>query len=102
MLVWTIWYRRNKARTSPLAMPLDLVPQRAFESLMEFWSAQPRKVLAPIRPRIRWTPPPEDFYKINFDAAVVQEDNRAGIGMIVCDSNGLGMASLSQNIPLQN
>ena len=102
MLVWTIWYRRNKARTPPLAMPLDLVPQRAFESLMEFRSAQPRKVSAPVRPRIRWTPPPEDFYKINFDAAVFQEDNRAGIGMIVCDSNGLVMASLSQNIPLQN
>ena len=68
---------------------------------MEFRSAQPRKVSAPVRPRIRWTPPPEDFYKINFDAAVFQEDNRAGIGVIVRDCNGLVMAFLSQNIPLQ-
>ena len=102
MLVWTIWYRQNKARTSPPAMPLDVVPQRAFESLMEFRTAQLRKVSALAIPRIRWTPPPGDFYKINFVATVFQEDNRSGIGVIVRDNNSLVMASLSQNIPLQN
>nr|POF06186.1 isoform 2 of zinc finger protein magpie [Quercus suber] len=45
---------------------------------MEYRTAQPRKVSAPVRPWVRWTPRPEDFYKINFDAAVFQEDNRAG------------------------
>ena len=38
--------------------------------------------------------------KINFDGAVFKNENRAGIGMVVRDSQGMAMASLSQNIPL--
>ncbi|XP_075640433.1 uncharacterized protein LOC142612203 [Castanea sativa] len=69
----------------------------------KFWSPmKSSQVSAPVRPRVRWSPPPDEFYKINFDAAVFHEDNIAGIGMIVRDSSGLVMASLSHNIPFQN
>ena len=43
-----------------------------------------------------------DWYKANFDAAVFQDDGRASIGVIICDSQGLVMVSLSQNIQLSN
>ena len=38
--------------------------------------------------------------KINFDGAVFKDEDRAGIGVVVRDSLGLVLASLSQNIPL--
>ena len=41
-----------------------------------------------------------DLIKINFDGAVSKDEDRAGIGVVVRDSLGLVMASLSQNISL--
>ena len=38
--------------------------------------------------------------KINFDGAVFKNEDRAGIGVVVRDSQGMVMASLSENIPL--
>ena len=38
--------------------------------------------------------------KINFDGAVFKNEDGVGIGMVVRDSQGMVMASLSQNIPL--
>nr|XP_023928856.1 uncharacterized protein LOC112040187 [Quercus suber] len=69
---------------------------------MEYRSAQPKKfVAAPmVRPRARWTPPPVGWFKANFDAAVFQDVDRAGLGVIFRDSQGLAMVSLAQNIQL--
>nr|POF27389.1 hypothetical protein CFP56_14504 [Quercus suber] len=88
--IWTIWYRRNNVRTAPPGFPLNLIVQRAFEALMEYRSAQPKKfVAAPmVRPRARWTPPPVGWFKANFDAAVFQDVDRAGLGVIFRDSQG--------------
>ena len=49
---------------------------------------------------VRWQPPPANLIKINFDGAMFKDDERAGIGVVVRDSQGLVLASLSQNIPL--
>ena len=100
MLVWNIWYRRNLARTSPPGWPLEQIAQQAYQSLQEFRSAQPRKSVAATSGLERWQPPPANLIKINFDGAVFKDDERAGIGMVVRDSHGLVLASLSQNIPL--
>ena len=43
-----------------------------------------------------------DWYKANFDAAIFQDDGRENIGVIIRDSNGSAMVSLSQNIQLSN
>ena len=61
---------------------------------------QPRKQSVPIRTRDRWSPPPRNRYKINFDSTVFKDEDRAGIGVIIQDSQGMVIASLSQNIPL--
>ena len=52
------------------------------------------------RPRVKWKVPPTKFYKINFNGAMFKEEDRAGIGVIVRDSQGLVLASMSQVIPL--
>lgn len=67
---------------------------------MEYRAAQPRKQLALIITRARWSPPPKNRYKINFDSAMFKDEDRIGIGVIIQDSRCMVMTSLSQNIPL--
>nr|XP_023899808.1 uncharacterized protein LOC112011691 [Quercus suber] len=76
------------------------IAQQAYQSLQEFRSAQPRKPIAATPAQVRWQPPPVDRVKINFDGAVFKNKDRVGIGMVVRDSQGMVMASLSQIIPL--
>ena len=53
-----------------------------------------------VRTGARWSPPPDGWYKANFDAATFKEDERTGIGVILRNNKGLVMASASQNIQL--
>ena len=95
MLVWNIWFQRNQARTAPPGWPLEQMAQQAYQSLQEYRSAQPRKPTAATSGLVRWQPPPANLIKINFDGAVFKYDERAGIGVVVRDSLGLVLASLS-------
>ena len=47
-----------------------------------------------------WTPPQDNWYKINFDGATFADDNSAGLGVVIRNKDGRVMASLSQKIPL--
>ena len=100
MLIWNIWFRQNQVRTTPPGWPLDQIVQQAYQSFQEFWSAQPRKPIAATPTQVRWQPPSAELIKINFDGAVLKDEDRAGMGVVVRDSLGLVMASLSLNIPL--
>ena len=100
MLIWNIWYCQNKVRISPPGWPLDQIAQQAYQSLQEFQSAQLRKPIAATPAQVCWQPPLLDRVKINFDRAVFKNEDRVGIGVIVRDSQGMIMPSLSQNIPL--
>ena len=53
-----------------------------------------------VRQHARWSPPPPDRYKANFDTAIFQDKGRASLGVIICDSQGLAMAALAQNVQL--
>ena len=74
--------------------------QRATAALMEFRTVTNRVHTVVDRPRVKWRVPPTEFYKINFDGAMFKEEDRAGIGVIIRDSQGLVLASMSQVIPL--
>ncbi|XP_050260068.1 uncharacterized protein LOC126705193 [Quercus robur] len=69
---------------------------------VELFVVQLKKTAAApsVRPRVRWLPPSLDWYKANIDAAIFQDDGRAGIGVIIHDSRGLFMVSLTQNVQL--
>ena len=82
MLVWTIWCRRNTIRVNPTGFPLDQVLQRAIDYLMEFRATQPRKQPTPPQPLAKWSPPVEEYYKINFDGAVFRDEEKASIGLL--------------------
>nr|POF20844.1 serine carboxypeptidase-like 18 [Quercus suber] len=101
MITWTVWLRRNKVRFSPPGFPNDQVMQRAVAALMEYRTATPLVQVAEVRTRTRWKAPPSDeFSKVNFDGAIFKEKDKAGIGVVIRDCQGLVLASMSQIIPL--
>ena len=50
--------------------------------------------------RVAWTPPPDGCVKINFDGATFNDINKAGLGVVIRDSFGQVLASLSKQIQL--
>ena len=47
--------------------------------------------------RVRWSPPP---LILNFDGATFKDIGRAGLGVVVRDSQGQALALLSERVPL--
>ena len=47
---------------------------------------------------IKWSPPDESVYKINFNGAVFEEQGSAGLGVVVRDLTGLVISALSEKI----
>ena len=47
-----------------------------------------------------WTAPDRSWYKINFDGATFVKEDKVGLGVVIRNSEGLVMASLSQLISL--
>ena len=47
-----------------------------------------------------WQPPAENSIKANFDGAVFGEEQEAGIGVVLRDSEGQVLAALSEKVRL--
>ena len=95
MKIWTIWYQRNRVTTAPPGFSLNLIVQQVYEALLEYRIAQLRHTTAAPTARqcARWSPPPSNWYKANFDAEIFEDVGRAGLEVIICDSQGLAMAA---------
>ena len=69
------------------------------EWLGEFHAVQPIPKTRVSQPCVQWKPPPENLAKINFDGAIFSEANKSWIGVVVRNSQGLVLASYSQQLP---
>nr|POE68604.1 hypothetical protein CFP56_51072 [Quercus suber] len=49
-----------------------------------------------VQPRDRWSPPPADTLKVNFDGATFKDIGKAGLGIVIRNSLGQATASLSE------
>ena len=97
---WSIWNRRNLVRISSLALPLDQVFHGALSFLQEYQNAQPCLTSSPPRPPTIWWLPLPNCCKINFDGVIFNDKEKAGIGVVIRNNQGLIMASLSHNVTL--
>ncbi|KAL4621404.1 hypothetical protein ACB092_06G225000 [Castanea dentata] len=97
---WAIWNRRNQIRTGQTAWPLNQIPNTSKERKIEFQLLHPSNPKQQHKKHTRWKPPAEDNLKVNYDGAIFQEQGRACIGVVIRNSAGGVMASLSQQIPL--
>ena len=98
-IAWSLWQRRNKIRVGQPSWPLHDISSRAKDLVVEFFDSykQPNRP-AVQGPQVRWTKPPDDFYKANFDATLFENSNMAGIGVVIRDYNGNIIGALSQKI----
>ena len=76
------------------------VGDRAKAMAVEFLEANKHTSNPGLRLVAQWSPPPENCYKMNFDAALFDHLGCVGIGVVVRDYKGEAMAALSQKIAL--
>ena len=95
MAVWSVWTQKNQTRLNKPHSTLSQIASSARARLDEFIAAQPVANLPQRNPRVSWQPPPCDLYKINYDGATFEHEGKSGIGVIIGDSHGAAIASLS-------
>ena len=99
MIMWTISHRRNQLRTSRKEFPLSQVLPSATLALSDFqWAdpSSPSRSLSSTASQVRQTPPSDGAYKINFDGVTFQDIEKAGLGVVIWNSQGQAIASLSE------
>ena len=47
---------------------------------------------------LKWVPPPQGWFKVNVDGAIFKKTNKAGIGVVVRDSQGWVLAALTEKV----
>ena len=89
-IMYSLWERRNKLLYDNIPFSWEQVLSRSSNLL----GAQPVSTQIPRAAPLQatWSRPPEDTYKINFDAAV-GDANMAGFGCLVRNSDGEIMAA---------
>ncbi|XP_050255142.1 uncharacterized protein LOC126701039 [Quercus robur] len=97
---WFIWCRRNKVRLNEPVIPLNKIADEALHYLRTYRNGHSKEKRKTPRGKIKWSPPPSGMFKTNFDSAVFEESGEAGIGVVIRNSAGEVMASLSEKIPL--
>ena len=97
---WSVWNRRNQLRFEESACPLNQILPLAKEKEREFKRLQPRTLKMQHRKHTRWKPSDRDCYKVNYDGAIFEQQRKASLGVVIRNSNGEVMASMSQLVQL--
>ena len=88
-----IWNHRNQSWNSRPCCPINQLSQLAKTRYDGFVELTPSRSSPQHRPRTLWQAPPPNLFKINYNGAVFP-----GIGVVIRDSHGLDIASMSQVI----
>ena len=96
----TVWYRRDQIRPKHSVYLISQMLLQASQALQDFLHAFPPAQPSVTSPRVRWIPPPASSLKINFDGALFEDINAAGLGVVVRDHQGLVLASWAENVRL--
>ncbi|XVF66077.1 hypothetical protein PTKIN_Ptkin10aG0005200 [Pterospermum kingtungense] len=80
MLCWAIWNNRNKKIKERYKQEALLVTRTTFSYLHEVRMAQNIIPKAEQTEKVKWNPPAEGTYKVNFDGALRAEIAVGGVG----------------------
>ena len=98
--LWLLWNQRNSVTHGGSIQEPSRLARRAVELLEEFKEAQQRLgVQTTIARNATWTTPPENCYKLNFDAAIFNNINSSGVGVVIRNERGEVMAALAAKGP---
>ena len=98
--LWNLWNQRNNLQLGKPSIPFDKVLEHSQEWQIESHSNPLTSTRARNNQSATWSPPQNNWYKINFDGATFAEEKSAGIGVVIRNNKGHVIASLSQKIPL--
>lgn len=92
---WIVWNRRNKTHLNQSVQPLAQVLDEANHYLLEYrkFNACPMKTKPPRM--VKWKPPDCNCYKTNFNGAIFEDSGEVRIGVVIRNSRGKVVASLS-------
>jgi hypothetical protein len=94
-MLWLVWQRRNKAMYQSELNNLDDIPLLAQRLLLEFWAVNDQQQSVPqVIPNQVWQPPTQFEFKANCDAALFPAHNMTSVGVVICDGQGLPIATL--------
>ena len=97
---WLIWTQRNTVTFGGVIQDPSRLVRRAGEYLEEFKMSQVQLAVSTVRARSsRWIPPPCLSYKLNFDAAIFQDGEASGFGVVIRNNGGEVMEALSASGP---
>ena len=100
-IAWCLWQCWNRLKENQLTWQLHELGNRAKELVLEYLDVKKQSTRAITRPTgVHWTPPTEQNYKGNFNAAFFNASSCAGIGVVFHDHTGNIITTLSQKIPL--
>jgi ribonuclease HI len=99
-IAWALWQRQNSFRVTHDRELPNIVFRRTTDFLQEYQEANARSLSSSTHPiiQVRWSPPPYDMFKINFDGAMFVKQNSAGIGIIIRNHHGTPVATVSKKI----
>ncbi|KAL0401117.1 UNVERIFIED_CONTAM: hypothetical protein Slati_4141600 [Sesamum latifolium] len=97
---WMIWWNRNCSLMENRTRDPDQVISHARHYYSAFLSQMSvlttrTQTTAPYR----WSPPPANVVKINFDGALFVNEGESGVGVVARDSAGSCLAWLSRRLP---
>ncbi|XP_061990636.1 uncharacterized protein LOC133709048 [Rosa rugosa] len=94
--LWSIWTERNNIlwRNSTF-QPMHLI-QRSVKQLQDFQQVQPKRGKQKKRSITKWENPPAGRLKINIKGAFRTESGSGGIGVVVRDDLGRGIAAIAR------
>ena len=88
---WCLWTWHNKSRLNEAVIPLNRLADTTKCHLLEFKKFHKPPV---------WKHPTVETFKTYFDGAIFENEGEAGIGVVIRNSHGKVMASLSVKIPI--
>ena len=95
---WSNWYQRNKFRLNDNPLPFQNIAGFAKNYLSEFKSLEKSRPHGSSSILRRWRSPTAGAVKTNYDGAMFRESDKAGIGVVIRDSEGQVLAALSKQI----
>ena len=100
LVIWNqVWMARNAAWLGKRVPPSIDAGKNAAQLFNAFCQEETPSVDATRMQRnLNWQPPPENWYKVNVDAAISTDLNITGLGVVVRDSSGMFMAARALKI----
>ena len=95
-MAWCLWNNRNSFQHGGVSKQGKTIKADARRYWEEVRTAVPPKVqvLRPLLYHKHWFPPPQDWYKVNVDAAVFKEQGTCGFRVVIRNFKGQIMGAL--------